>query len=325
MQHITVNVNDLIGERLDKFISLKLEHLSRSKIKYLIINKNILVNKTTSDPDYKVVLGDNISIEEVYAENTSLIGENIKLDISYEDENLIVINKPSGLVVHPGAGNKTGTLVQALLYHCGNSLSTIGDSERPGIVHRIDKDTSGLMVIAKNDFTHTFLSNQFEKHTITRHYIALVWGILRPTKGTIKTMISRSNRNRKKMMSSSIKGKNAVTHYETIDSFLDLKGHNVASLVKCSLETGRTHQIRVHLSEQGNPIIGDKTYGRNPSGKLKYLSTATTDIIEELDGQCLHAQSLGFIHPKSKKELVFQCDIPENLSNLINSIKTAQH
>ena len=325
MQYITVNVNDLIGERLDKFISSKLGHLSRSKIKYLIINKHILVNETSSDPDYKIALGDSIKIKEMYAENVSLIGEDIKLDIFYEDEYLIVLNKPSGLVVHPGAGNKTGTLVQALIHHCGDSLSTMGDSERPGIVHRIDKDTSGLMVVAKDDFTHTFLSNQFEQHTITRHYIALIWGILRPQKSTIETLITRSNRNRKKMMSSSVKGKKAVTHYETIDSFLDLKGHTIASLVKCSLETGRTHQIRVHLSEYGNPVIGDKTYGRNPSGKLKYLSANTTDIINGLTGQCLHAQSLGFIHPKSKKNHIFQCDIPENLSNLINSIKTAQH
>ena len=325
MHHINVNVNDLIGERLDKFISLKLEYLSRSKIKYLIIEKYILVNNNPTEPDYKIILGDNISINEVYAEDSALTGEDISLDIVYEDEDLIVINKPSGLVVHPGAGNKTGTLVQALIHHCGNTLSTIGDSERPGIVHRIDKDTSGLIVVAKNDFTHTHLSTQFSEHTITRHYVALIWGFLRPTNGKIETLISRSNRNRKKMMSSNIKGKKAITHYETIDTFMDLKGHNVASLVKCILETGRTHQIRVHLSEKENSIIGDKVYGKNPASKLKYLHNDTINIIKTLNGQCLHAQSLGFIHPKKDKKLIFQCDMPENLSNLINSIKNAGH
>ena len=323
MHYIVINVNDLIGERLDKFLSIKTENLSRSKIKQLILNKYILVNSIASEPDYKVTLNDSISIEDHEIGNTKLVGENIRLNILYEDESLIVINKPSGLVVHPGAGNKTGTLVQALIHYSGSKLSDIGSSQRPGIVHRIDKNTSGIIVVAKNNSTHLHLSNQFSNHSIEREYIALVWGSLIPNKGTIQSLISRSNRNRKKMMSSTIKGKKAITHYKTIETFLDLKGNNVASLLLCKLETGRTHQIRVHLSENGNPIIGDKVYGRLPSSKTKYLHEDTIKIINGLDGQCLHAQTLGFLHPKTEKKHIYQCDAPKNLRKLIDSIKNS--
>ena len=319
MHHIEVNVNDLIGERLDKFISLKSKNQSRSKIKQLILNKNILVNGNPSEPDYKIALHDKIIINKIELNNKKLIGEDIKLDIIYEDKHLIIINKPSGLVVHPGAGNKTGTLVQAIIHHSKGKLSDVGNSERPGIVHRIDKNTSGLIVVAKDNSTHVHLSKQFSEHTIDREYLALVWGKVIPRVGKIESLISRSNRNRKKMMSSIIKGKTAITHYKTIDSFFDLKGNNVASLLSCKLETGRTHQIRVHLSENGNPIIGDKVYGRTPSSKTKYLQKDVIKIIDSLDGQCLHAQSLGFIHPKTEKNHIYQCDMPKNLRNLIDS------
>ena len=321
MHHIEVNVNDLIGERLDKFISLKSKNQSRSKIKQLILNKNILVNGNPSEPDYKIALHDKIIINKIELNNTKLIGEDIKLDIIYEDKHLIIINKPSGLVVHPGAGNKTGTLVQAIIHHSKGKLSDIGNSERPGIVHRIDKNTSGLIIVAKDNSTHVHLSKQFSEHTIDREYLALVWGKVIPRVGKIESLISRSNRNRKKMMSSIIKGKKAITHYKTIENLKDTKGNTVASLLLCKLETGRTHQIRVHLSENGNPIVGDKVYGRTPKNKTKYLHEKTIEIINHLDGQCLHAQILGFIHPETKKKLVFQCDIPKNLRKLIDSIK----
>ncbi len=321
MHHIEVNVNDLIGERLDKFISLRLKDQSRSKIKQLILNKNILVNGKSSDPDYKIALHDLITINHIELNNTKLIGENIKLDILYEDKNLIIINKPSGLVVHPGAGNKTGTLVQAIIHHSKGELSNIENNERPGIVHRIDKNTSGLIVIAKDNYTHMHLSKQFSDHTINREYLALVWGKVTPGVGKIESLISRSNRNRKKMMSSIVKGKKAITHYKTIDSLFDLKGNNVASLISCKLETGRTHQIRVHLSENGNPIIGDRVYGRTPSSKIKYLHKDIIKIINSLEGQCLHAKSLGFIHPKTEKIHNYQCDMPKNLRKLIDYFK----
>jgi len=321
MPHIELNVNDLIGERLDKYISLKSSNKSRSKIKQLILEKKVLVNGKPSEPDYKITLNDKILINNIETNTTKIVGENIKLNIVHEDNNLIVINKPSGLVVHPGAGNRTGTLVHAIVHHSNGELSDIGNNERPGIVHRIDKNTSGLIVVAKDNFTHMKLSKQFSDHTIDREYVALVWGKVIPKKGKIESLLSRSNRNRKKMMSSNIKGKNAITHYKTIETLQDTKGNTVASLLLCKLETGRTHQIRVHLSENGNPIVGDKVYGRTPKNKTKYLHEQTIEIINSLDGQCLHAQTLGFIHPKTKKKHVYQCDIPKNLRNLIDSIK----
>ena len=321
MHHIELKVNDLIGERLDKYISLKSSNQSRSKIKQLILDKKVLVNNKPSEPDYKIAFKDKILINNIESNNTKMIGENIKLDILYEDKKLIVINKPSGLVVHPGAGNKTGTLVNAIIHHSNGKLSNIGNNERPGIVHRIDKNTSGLIVVAKDNLTHMELSKQFSDHTIDREYIALVWGQVMPRTGKIESLLSRSNRNRKKMMSSIIKGKKAITHYKTIENLKDTKGNTVASLLLCKLETGRTHQIRVHLSENGNPIVGDKVYGRTPKNKTKYLHEKTIEIINHLDGQCLHAQILGFIHPETKKKLVFQCDIPKNLRKLIDSIK----
>ena len=261
MHHLEVNVNKYIGYRLDKFVAENLTNISRSKIKSLIEKGLITVNKFKKDPDYKLELNDKISINQKSEESSKLLGEDIKLNIVYEDEDILIINKPAGLVVHPGAGNKSGTLVNALIHYCGNSLSTIGDSSRPGIVHRIDKDTSGLLVIAKNDATHLNLAKQFEEHTINRKYIALCWGKLKPTAGKLVSLISRSNKNRIKMMSSKIKGKEAITNYKTIETYFDKKGDTYASLVECKLETGRTHQIRVHLTEKGNSIIGDKVYG----------------------------------------------------------------
>ena len=321
MHHLEVNVNKYIGYRLDKFVAENLTDISRSKIKSLIEKGLITVNKFKKDPDYKLELNDKISIYQKSEENSKLLGEDIKLNIVYEDEDILIINKPAGLVVHPGAGNKSGTLVNALIHHCGNSLSTIGDSSRPGIVHRIDKDTSGLLVIAKNDAAHLNLAKQFEKHTINRKYIALCWGKLKPTAGKLVSLLSRSNKNRIKMMSSKIKGKEAITNYKTIETYYDKKGDTYASLVECKLETGRTHQIRVHLTEKGNSIIGDKVYGRTPMLKYRNLIPSVQELIKALPGQALHAYFLGFKHPSKNKIVEFQVVNPEYLSNLINSIK----
>ena len=321
MHHLEVNVNKYIGYRLDKFVAENLTNISRSKIKSLIEKGLITVNKFKKDPDYKLELNDKISINQKSEESSKLLGEDIKLDIVYEDEDILIINKPAGLVVHPGAGNKSGTLVNALIHYCGNSLSTIGDSSRPGIVHRIDKDTSGLLVIAKNDAAHLNLAKQFEEHTINRKYIALCWGKLKPTAGKLVSLISRSNKNRIKMMSSKIKGKEAITNYKTIETYFDKKGDTYASLVECKLETGRTHQIRVHLTEKGNSIIGDKVYGKTPMLKYRNLSPSVQELVKALPGQALHAYFLGFKHPSKNKVVEFQVVNPEYLSNLINSIK----
>ena len=321
MHHLEVNVNKYIGYRLDKFVAENLTNISRSKIKSLIEKGLITVNKFKKDPDYKLELNDKISINQKSEESSKLLGEDIKLNIVYEDEDILIINKPAGLVVHPGAGNKSGTLVNALIHYCGNSLSTIGDSSRPGIVHRIDKDTSGLLVIAKNDAAHLNLAKQFEEHTINRKYIALCWGKLKPTAGKLVSLISRSNKNRIKMMSSKIKGKEAITNYKTIETYFDKKGDTYASLVECKLETGRTHQIRVHLTEKGNSIIGDKVYGRTPMLKYRNLNPSVQELIKALPGQALHAYFLGFKHPSKNKVVEFQVVNPEYLSNLIYSIK----
>ena len=208
-----VNHKKQVGQRIDKYIALNLKEFSRSKIIQLIKSSNITVNNNIVDPDYKISLGDHISVNIQLANETPIIGENIKLNIVYEDKDLIVINKPAGIVMHPGAGNKTGTIVNALINHCGDELKFVGDAQRPGIVHRIDKDTSGLVVIAKNDFTHKHLSDQFAAHSIERVYIAVCWNKISPANGKIKSLLSRSNRNRTKMMSSVSRGKVAITHY----------------------------------------------------------------------------------------------------------------
>ena len=317
-----VNHKKQVGQRIDKYIALNLREFSRSKIIQLIKSSNITVNNNIVDPDYKISLGDHISVNILLANETPIIGENIKLNIVYEDKDLIVINKPAGIVMHPGAGNKTGTIVNALINHCGDELKFVGDAQRPGIVHRIDKDTSGLVVIAKNDFTHKHLSDQFAAHSIERVYIAVCWNKISPANGKIKSLLSRSNRNRTKMMSSVSRGKVAITHYKTLENLKNKKNQIVATVLECRLETGRTHQIRVHLTEKGNPLIGDRTYGRSPQSKLKSLSESTVQSIKMLPGQALHAQSLGFFHPKKEKMLHFQSVMPDYLSKLVNSIKS---
>ena len=237
----------------------------------------------------------------------------------YEDKDLMVINKPAGIVMHPGAGNFDNTIVNALINYDKNALSNIGDELRPGIVHRIDKDTSGLIVIAKNNETHENLSNQFSNHKIIRVYQLLIWGKLRPSNGKIDTFITRSSKNRQLMEVSLSKGKKAITNYKTLEIFENDKTPTL-SLVECKLETGRTHQIRVHMSHKGNNILGDKKY-KKKFKKFKNIDSALEKSIYKLNRQFLHAKTIGFIHPKKNKELEFSSILPQDLENILKLLR----
>ena len=304
------------GLRVDLFINKKKHLISRTRIKNLILNQKLkLNNKTIDNPSKKVITGDKINLKIPEPKETSLKPFIFNLEIVYEDKDLLVINKPAGIIMHPGAGNYDETIVNALIYHNKDILSNIGDELRPGIVHRIDKDTSGLIVIAKNNETHENLSLQFSNHTITRVYQLLIWGKLRPSSGKIDTFITRSSKNRQMMEVSISKGKRAITNYQTIEIFENDKTPTL-SLVECKLETGRTHQIRVHMTYMGNSIMGDGKYKKKYK-KLKNINTSLENLIYKLDRQFLHAQTLGFIHPKTNKEMVFTSILPHELENII--------
>ena len=293
--------------RLDNFLSECLSELSRNQYIRLIEQGNVQESKNhliITKPDYKIQQGQRFLIQYPEAEPATPEPENIPLDIVYEDSDLLVINKPAGMVVHPGAGNWNKTLVNALLAHCPESLSGIGGVKRPGIVHRIDKDTSGLLVIAKNDFAHQELSKQFAIHSIERTYEAFVWGRVEQASGKIEGNIGRSNTNRQKMALVNQGGKSAVTHYTRLAVY----GGGIASHIQCILETGRTHQIRVHMSSIRHPLIGDNTYGKAPKNAL--------DFLKYFPRQALHAGLLGFNHPRTKEHLVFQAPMPEDLQQL---------
>ncbi|MAJ23124.1 MAG: RNA pseudouridine synthase [Candidatus Pelagibacter sp. TMED64] len=308
------------GYRLDVYLKSVVEKISRTKLKDLIINGNIKLNgKNTLDPDKKVKEKDKLSVSFPKPQETKIIAYNLPLEIIYEDEDVILINKPSGMVVHPGAGNKNKTLVNALLYYCKKNLSEIGGKLRPGIVHRIDKDTSGLLIVAKNDFSHISLSKQFSDHSIDRTYEALVWGYLKPLKGFVNQKISRSNRNRQLMTVTQTKGKRAVTNYKTINVFRK-KDIPTISHIECNLETGRTHQIRVHMSFKGNPIIGDKSYGKNKKVS-KNVNLDLKNNLSNFNRQALHAKSLGFIHPRNGKKLFFSVSRPKDFEILLKKLK----
>lgn len=290
------------GLRLDKFLA-SATNLSRTRIAALIAQGFV---KPSLSADTKVALNQVFEITIPPAEPAIPTAEEIHLDILYEDNDLIVLNKPAGMVVHPGAGNTTGTLVNALLAHCGDSLSGIGGIKRPGIVHRIDKDTSGVLVIAKNDFTHQALSEQFSVHSIKRIYQAIVYGIP-PVSGTINGNIGRSSFNRQKMAIVSHGGKPATTHYHLIKPLFNGK----ASLIECQLETGRTHQIRVHMTSIKHPLVGDAIYGSPPKG--------TPDILKLFPRQALHAGFLGFIHPRFNREVSFSAPLPQDMDLLLKA------
>ena len=306
--------------RIDVFISNNVKEMSRTRIKNLILSKKLkLNNKIILDPSKKVNFNDNIKLIAPEPQKSSLKAYKYKLDIIYEDDDLIVLNKPSGIVMHPGAGNFDNTIVNALVNYNKNSLSNIGGESRPGIVHRIDKNTSGLVVIAKNNYSHENLSLQFSRHSITRVYQLLVWGKIRPSKGKIETLITRSSKNRQMMTVSSSKGKKAITNYQTIELF-ENKNIPTLSLLECKLETGRTHQIRVHMNFLGNSIVGDDKY-KKKFKKIKDIDPLLEASIINLKRQFLHAKTIGFIHPKKNKEMIFHSILPQELETILKILR----
>jgi 23S rRNA pseudouridine1911/1915/1917 synthase len=325
---------DHAGARLDKWLSERIESLTRTRIKALIDSGALTRNgEIFTDPSWKLREGEQYSLLVPPPEDPVPQPENIPLDIVYEDADLIVVNKPVGMVVHPAAGNWSGTLVNALIHHCGASLSGIGGVARPGIVHRIDKDTTGLIVAAKNDVAHQSLAKAFSKHDIERAYEAIAVGAPRPGVGTIEAALMRSGADRKKMivvrLDTHSKARHAVTHYKITEAFgrrrAKLKGDALASLIECRLETGRTHQIRVHLSHIGCPIVGDPTYGRGPGlGGLKPGDNAADDalaVLKDFRRQALHAKTLGFEHPVSGEMMRFECEAPPDFQQLLTSLR----
>jgi len=319
-------INLLVGTqddilRVDQFINKYEKDLSRSKIKNLILKKNLSINnKLNDDPSKKIKINDKISLIIPEPEEVNLKPFEYKIEIIYEDNDLLVLNKKADISMHPGAGNKDRTLVNALINY-KKKLSNINGELRPGIVHRIDKHTSGLVVIAKNNFTHENLSNQFSEHSIERKYQTLVWGKLRPSNGKIETLITRSSKNRQLMSVSLSKGKNSITNYKTLEIF-EKETVPTFSLIECKLETGRTHQIRVHMSYKGNNIVGDQKY-KKKFKKIKNINKDLEKKIMNLDRQFLHAVSLGFTHPTKNKRMNFKSKLPNDLENILKSLRNA--
>ena len=312
--------NENFGRRIDNVLTNYLPKISRSKIKKYIEGKNLSINgKIIISSSKKVIGGDKVILKVPEEKKISIKPYKYKLEIVYEDNDLIIINKSSGISIHPGPGNYDNTIVNALINHYGTNLSNINGDFRPGIVHRIDKDTSGLIIVAKNNFSHLFLSNQFKNHSIKRKYVSLIWGKLRPSFGRIDTLITRSSKNRQLMEVSSSRGKRAVTNYKTIETF---ENNNIPtfSLVECELETGRTHQIRVHMSYMGNYILGDKQYKKNFK-KLKNISKNLENSLLNLNRQFLHAKSIGFKHPSTDKYMEFESNLPLNLAKILKKLR----
>ena len=308
--------------RIDKFLQSKIIELSRTRLKNLIQNGHVKLNNIIiNHPSKKIREGDQIKIKFPPPKETVIKPYKMSLNILYNDEDIIIINKSPGVVVHPGAGNYEKTIVNGLLYKYKNNLSSIGGKLRPGIVHRIDKDTSGAIVVAKNDNAHINLSKQFSDHSIKRVYEALVWGSLKPQSGKISEKISRSVKNRQLMAVRKEKGKIAITNYKTLKIFQNLNLPKI-SLIECQLETGRTHQIRVHMNFKGNPILGDKSYGKSIK-KYKKINAEIEKKINNFKRQALHAKSLGFTHPKNKKELFFEAKRPKDFDSLVKKLKKA--
>ncbi len=305
------------NKRLDVFLAKNLENFTRSYLKKLIGKKKVKVNgKIIITPSTKIKKNDKITIDTISLEVKKIIPKKIYLNIVYEDKDVIVLNKPKGMVVHPGAGNYENTLVNALAYKYKKNLSNINGDLRPGIVHRIDKDTSGLLVVAKNNLSHSNLSEQFSKHKIKRKSQCLIWGVIRPLNGRIETLISRHKKNRQLMTVSEFNGKKAITNYKTLKVF-NIKDVPKISLIECELETGRTHQIRVHIKYKGSSILGDKQYGKK-NLKFKKINVEFLEKLHKIDGQTLHAQSLGFMHPIKKKFLIFNSNLPEDFKKILN-------
>ena len=306
--------------RVDVFINKKKNDISRTRIKNLILEKRLKLNKKIIvNPSKKISNGDTIELIIPEPKKASIKPYKFKLNIVFEDKDLIVLNKPAGIAIHPGAGNYDNTIVNALINYDKNCLSNIGGELRPGIVHRIDKNTSGLVVIAKNNQTHENLSNQFRKHSIQRVYQLLIWGKVRPSKGKIVTLISRSTKNRQMMVVSNIKGKKAITNYKTIEIF-ENKYTPTLSLLECKLETGRTHQIRVHINYLGSSIVGDDKY-KKKFKKIKNIEKDLEKLLVNLNRQFLHAKTLGFFHPRKKKEMIFSSILPQELEIILKKLR----
>jgi 23S rRNA pseudouridine1911/1915/1917 synthase len=318
-------ISAAIGGRLDHVLRHHFGDMSRSRLQKLIADGQVTIaGHAVVDANHKIASGQRVTLNIPPSEPAEPLSENIPLDVVFEDKDLLVINKPAGLVVHPGAGNETGTMVNALLAHCGDSLSGIGGVKRPGIVHRIDKETSGLLVVAKNDLAHQNLSEQFASHgrdgRMEREYLAFVWGMPHRPTGMITTGLARSNTNRQKMaVSQSASAKEAITHFEVVESF---GKPPIASLVRCRLETGRTHQIRVHMAHISHPVMGDTGYGSGFKSAEKRLETAARDALKQLNGQALHAAVLGFEHPRTRRKLRFESPLPLPLKRLYETLSS---
>ena len=327
-QRLVVTVaGDEGSARLDRVLAVRLQELSRSRLKALILAGQVTVGSApVRDPAYHVAGGDTITIDVPEAVPAEPSGEAIALDIVYEDDDIIVIDKPRGLVVHPAAGHETGTLVNALIAHCGASLSGIGGVKRPGIVHRLDKDTTGLMVAAKNDRAHQSLTAQFADHGRTgamrRGYMAFVWGVPNRQRGTVEAPIDRHPHAREKMAVRQ-SGREAVTHWEVQETFSGRDGKPVAALLACQLETGRTHQIRVHLAHIGHPLMGDAVYGPHFKTKASHLGPRSQAALAALGRQALHAYLLVLEHPKTGEILHWEAGLPEDLLLLQNTLRAA--
>ena len=319
----TLEATAKTSDRLDRVLAAAFPEVSRARFQRLIADGLVAVEgKPVTSTRHKLQVGQNVVCEIPVARDAEPQAESIPLAVVYEDRDLIVIDKPAGLVVHPGAGNETGTLVNALIAQCGESLSGIGGVKRPGIVHRLDKDTSGLLVVAKNDAAHQGLSQQFAAHgrdgRLERAYQAIVWGAPERNRGTISASLARSNTNRQKMaISKSATAREAVTHYEVLERF---GKPPLASLVRCVLETGRTHQIRVHMTHIGHPLLGDRSYGQSFKASLNNLSDAAKEAVKSLNRQALHATTLGFEHPRTGKALSFQSPVPRDMAELLKAL-----
>ena len=297
---------DTAGERIDALLARNVADLSRSAAQRLIEEGAVQVNGASIKKNYKANVGDNVEVFLPEPENVEIIPQNIPISVVFEDEDVIVINKERGMVVHPAPGHPDGTLVNALLYHCGDSLSGIGGEKRPGIVHRIDMDTSGLLIVAKNDYAHRFLSDQLSDHSLYRVYEAVVYGRVKDDFGTVDAPIGRHPVDRKRMAIVPKGGREAVTHYEVINRY---RGY---THIRCRLETGRTHQIRVHMEKIGHPLVGDMVYGRKRAEK-------------GLEGQCLHARELRFVHPRTEEEVRLTSELPDYFKEVLSKLGEAEN